>query len=208
MADIDAGGALTGLITAGMGAASGNPIAIASGALGLGMALFGGNEQMQAAKATAAAQQEIARNEMKQDAIRRQAMEFAARRQQMEVFRNAQRARALALNTATSQGAQQGSGLQGGFGQISSQAAWQSAGIDRNLAFGGQMFDLNNAINSQKMLISSASSQSATGAGISKLGGALMNSFGPIKRVSETLGQGKSGSSSAGSFGAMMPEDI
>lgn len=182
------GGALGSLITAGMGAMSGNPIAIASGAIGLGMTLFGGSQQVSAAKQTAEAQRQIAADEIKQDSVRRKAMELAASRQQMEVFRNAQRARALALNNATSQGAQFGSGLQGGYGQVGGQANWQSSGIQRNLGFGEQMFDINNEINQQKMIIAAAGGTSATGAGISKLGSTLMSSFGPIKNISGTIG--------------------
>lgn len=181
-------GGLGSILTAGMGMVSGNPLAIASGAVGLGMSIFGGVDQMNAAKQKAAAEQNIASDEMQQDAVRRQAMELSSHRQQMEVVRNAQRARALATNNATSQGAQFGSGLQGGYGQISGQAQWNNLGISQNTQFGEQMFDISNQINQQKQLISGSESLSATGAGISKLGGALMSSFNPIKNLSGNIG--------------------
>lgn len=179
-----AGGALSGMLSIGMGAASGNPLAIASGVIGLGMSLFGGSGQAEAAKKTAQAKKNIAGLEMQQDAVRKQAMEMSANRQQMEVLRNSQRARSLALNSATSQGAQFGSGLQGGFGQVQGAANWNNLGITQNLQSGQQMFGLNSQINQQKMNISDYESSAATSAGISKMGGTLMSSFGPIKNLS------------------------
>src|SRR5882672_3742875 len=159
---VDTGGALSGLLSAGMGAATGNPIAIASGVLGLGMSIFGGVKQSQAAQQMAAAKQQIAGLETQQDTVRRSAMELSAKRQQMEVLRNAQRARSLALNNATSQGAQFGSGLQGGYGQVQGAASWNNLGITQNLDLGEQMFSLNQHINEQKMNIAGAESSSAT----------------------------------------------
>lgn len=193
-----AGGALSGLITAGLGAASGNPLAIASGVIGIGMSIFGGSGQAEAAKQAAAAKQRIAGLEMQQDAVRRQAMELSANRQQMEVLRNAQRARSLALNNATSQGAQFGSGLQGGYGQISGAAGWNNLGITQNLNLGEQMFDLNSQINQQKQNIASSESSSATYGGIKSIGNTLSGSFGPIKNLSQQF----SGSSSSGGGGS------
>lgn len=178
------GSPLSGMLSTGMGMLSGNPLAIGAGIAGLGLSIFGGVEQTQAAQQKAAAEKNITNYEMQQDSVRRKAMELSANRQQMEVLRNAQRARALALNNATSQGAQFGSGLQGGYGQIAGAANWNNLGITQNLQFGEQMFDLNAQINQQKLAIGDASSLSATGAGISKLGSTLMGSFGPIKNLS------------------------
>lgn len=194
------GSIMSSFMTAGLGAATGNPLAIASGVLGIGMSIAGGFGQADAAKKTAAAQQQIAGLEQKQDAARRQAMELSAKRQQMEVLRNAQRARSLALNNATSQGAQFGSGLQGGYGQIQGAAAWNNLGITQNLNLGEQMFDLNSQINEQKQNISGYASSSATYGGIGKLGSTLTGSFGPIKNLSTQLGGSGGSSSSAGGY--------
>lgn len=185
---VDTGGALSGLLSAGMGAATGNPIAIASGVLGLGMSIFGGVKQSQAAQQMAAAKQQIAGLETQQDTVRRSAMELSAKRQQMEVLRNAQRARSLALSNATSQGAQLGSGLQGGYGQIAGAENWNTSGIKQNLGFGERMFDLNALINQQKQNIAGFESNSATAGGIAKIGSTLMSSFSPIKNLSGNLG--------------------
>lgn len=195
---------LSGMISMGLGAVSGNPLAIASGAVGLGLSIFGGSEQSAAAKAKSEAEKSISGFEIKQDEVRRKAMELSANRQQMEVLRNAQRARSLALQNATTQGAQFGSGLQGGYGQIAGAANWNNQGITQNLSFGEQMFNLNTQINQQKMRISDAGAQSATGAGIGALGKTLMGSFGPIKNLSSNfVGTGSSGGS-GGSYGEWM----
>lgn len=191
------------IISAGMGAATGNPLAIASGVAGLGLSIFGGMGQSDAAAKKAQAEREIAGLEQKQDLVRKQAMEISARRQQMEVLRNQQRARSLALQNATTQGAQGGSGLQGGYGQIGGQSNVNLLGINQNLMAGQQMFGLNAQIGAQKMNISSAESQSATSAGLSKLGGSLMSSFGPIKNLSGNL-TGPSGAGGDSSYGGWM----
>lgn len=192
------GGALSGFMTAGLGAISGNPLAIGAGALGIGMSIIGGFGQADAAKKTSESQQRIAALEQRQDAARRQAMELSAKRQQMEVLRNAQRARSLALNNATSQGAQFGSGLQGGYGQVQGAANWNNLGITQNLNLGEQMFDLNAQISQQKQSIAGYSSQSATYGGIGKLGSTLTGSFGPIKNLSQQAAGDQSGGGSAG----------
>jgi len=190
--------ALGSLMSAGLGAATGNPLAIASGVLGLGMSIAGGVGQAGAARASAEAKRQIAGLEMKQDAARKQAMELSAQRQQMEVLRNAQRARSLALNNATSQGAQFGSGLQGGYGQVQGAASWNNLGITQNLDLGEQMFSLNQHINEQKMNIAGAESSSATYGGIGSIGKTLTGSFGPIKNLSQQAAGNQSGGGSAG----------
>lgn len=80
------------------------------------------------------------------EATKRQAMEVDARRQQLEIIRNQQRGRALGLTTATSQGASKGSGLQGGYGQISGQTGVNLLGVQQNLQAGRAIFDSNAAI--------------------------------------------------------------
>lgn len=80
------------------------------------------------------------------EATKRQAMEVDARRQQLEIIRNQQRGRALGLTTATAQGASRGSGLQGGYGQISGQTGVNLLGVQQNLQAGRNIFDSNAAI--------------------------------------------------------------
>lgn len=184
MADDVATNALGNLFSAGMSFATGNPIGAAAGIAGLGLSLFGGLEKAKASKEIAAAQQQIAGLEGQQDDVRRASMRLSARRQQIEVLRNQQRARSLALNAATSQGASMGSGLQGGYGQIAGATQWNLEGIQSSLASGEQMFDLNRLIGAQKQRIASAGGDAATASGISSIGGALssnVSNFGKIR---------------------------
>ena len=80
------------------------------------------------------------------EATKRQAMEVDARRQQLEIIRSQQRGRALGLTTATAQGAGKGSGLQGGYGQVSGQAGVNLLGVQQNLQAGRNIFDSNSSI--------------------------------------------------------------
>lgn len=82
---------------------------------------------------------------------KQKAMELDARRQQLEVIRNQQRGRALALTTATSQGASRGSGLQGGYGQISGQTGVNLLGIQQNLDIGRNIFGINQGISDSRV---------------------------------------------------------
>lgn len=199
MADI-----FSGIISAGLGLASGNPLAIASGVAGIGLSIAGGIGSASAASQKAEAERAIAGLETKQDQVRKQAMEISARRQQMEVLRNQQRARSLALNNATSQGAQFGSGLQGGYGQVAGQSGVNLLGISQGLQSGQQMFGLNQQVNQQKMNIASSESSAATSAGLSKLGGGLLNSFQPIKNLSGNLGSNSGYVTGDTSYGGWM----
>lgn len=93
---------------------------------------------------------QITAHEQQIEAQRMKAMQLDARRRQMEVIRNQQRYRAVGLTNATAQGAQFGSGLQGGYGQISGQSGVNLLGIQQNLQIGQDIFGLNQAITGQK----------------------------------------------------------
>ncbi len=179
---------LSGLFGAATSIATGNPVGAALSIAGVGLSIFGGMEKTEAAQRQASIQQQMTGIEMRQDAVRRKAMELSARRQQMEVLRNAQRARSLALNNATSQGAQYGSGLQGGFGQIAGATQWNLTGIRENLNFGEQMFDLNAQLSQQKIAMAQAGGQAATAQGMSSLGTSLVGAAGPAKNLWSTFG--------------------
>lgn len=84
------------------------------------------------------------------EGMREKAMNLDARRRQMEIIRNQQRYRALALTNATAQGAQFGSGIQGGYGQISGQTGVNLLGVQQNLGIGQDIFALNRQITGQK----------------------------------------------------------
>lgn len=161
--------------------------AVSAAIVGAGLAAqaYSAYGSAQSGKAQSQAQMNIAGLEMQADKQRRIGMELGARRQSMEVLRNNQRARSLALNNATGQGAQFGSGLQGGYGQISGQSGVNLLGINQNLQLGENMFDINSQISQQKMNYAAVGGSLATSQAIGSFGksiggasGAANNLFG------------------------------
>ena len=142
---------------------------------GLGFGFAGMQEQAYAAKEMAAREQSIAQAQIQQNQVRYKSMEMDARRRELEVIRNSQRARALAVTTATSQGAAQGSGLQGAYGQISGQSNNNLSGIEQSLQSGKEIFKLDSAISSYRYGIADAQSKMAEGQGMSSLGNSLIS---------------------------------
>jgi hypothetical protein len=163
-----------------------DPLTIGLGVAGLGMKLFGANQSFGASKEVYAAQQQQIALEQRQEALRRQAMELDARRKTMEEFRAAQRARSLALTNAAGKGAQFGSGLAGGYGQISGQSGVNLLGIAQNLGLGRENFGLSAMISQSRIAESRAKSSLATGQGWSSLGGDILGAI-PAARA---LGKG------------------
>jgi len=165
-------------------------ISTAIAVAGLGLAAAGAYNSYQGAKGQAAAQERMTQVEMQQEKVRQQAMELSAKRQQMEVLRNSQRARSVALSNANSQGAQFGSGLAGGYGQISGQTGVNLLGINQNLEFGEQMFNLNNQLSQAKISYAQAGTQSSLGSGLSSLGGTLIGNASTLGNISKGFGFG------------------
>jgi hypothetical protein len=93
------------------------------------------------------------------NAQRQQQMVLTNRRQQLENIRNTQRARAQGLNVATNQGAQFGSGLQGGQAAAQDQGGVNSTALDQNLRIGQNLFSLDDTLNSQKLQVTGLQSQ-------------------------------------------------
>lgn len=164
-------------------------------AAGLGLAAAGTAVSVQSAHQQAAFQQQEIQGEQQAEAQRRQAMELEANRKQTEMVRQQQRARSLALSSATNQGANFGSGLQGGYGQISGQYNTQSLANSQNLDIGRNIYDINGQISQAKIGMANAQAYGAFGAGLSSLGGALVTSAGAF---------GKIGSSTSAAFGRAM----
>lgn len=148
--------------------------------VGMASSAYGAYGSYEGAKAAGQAQQNITGLQEQQDAQRQNLMELQARRSQMEVLRNNQRARSLALNNSTSQGAQFGSGLQGGYGQQQGQSGTNLLGIDQNLTIGRNQFNLTSQIDQQKILLGQANTQEATSKAISGFGSSLSGSIGKI----------------------------
>jgi len=175
-----------------------DPISLAISAVGLGMQIFGGaksaSDSSSYAKevaANAAASNAISSNMISQEQgisnLKQQQMEIEGRRQQLQDIRNAQRARAMAIQTASNQGAQFGSGLQGGLAQISNQGLFDLSGVSSALTIGRGIGQFNNQISNDRIQLASLNAQAqtaqaqyqgqqSTDQGIASLGGALLKS--------------------------------
>lgn len=168
--------------------------------MGLGAvgSIIGGIGGMMSSSAISEQQMKIAGLEKQAEEQRHKAMVLQARRQATEISRNQQRANAMALQAATSQGASQGSGLQGGYGQIAGQTATNMAGVNQNYQIGENMFGINNQISNAKMQIAQLGGEAAMWQGISSLGGSVMKIAGPLGNMMQ--GWGGSGASSMGNI--------
>ena len=144
-------------------------------AAGMAISAYGAYQSYKSAKETNAAQNRITGLEQQTEAQRKQAMELDVRRKQLEAVRNQQKARAMALTTATSQGASQGSGLPGAYGQFSGDVGTDLLGLSQNLQMNRNIFDINEQISQQKMQIADSSTKGAFGAGLSSLGGSVFS---------------------------------
>lgn len=189
MADFDAGTtAQAGMSGAAAGSVAGPWGAVIGAGVGIGVSLLGQSKSAEAAKQSTEAQKAMIALEQKIEAQKRQAMELDANRKQIENTRNIQRARALALTNATSQGAGQGSGLQGGYGQIAGQGAWNSLGIAQNLQIGRNIFDVNAQISQQKIAMANAGLLSQQGAAYTSTGNQILSASGSIGKVFSGFG--------------------
>ena len=142
--------------------------------VGLGVSLFGGASASSDAKKAAAIQSNIAGFEGQLEDQRHTAMELSANRQSIEILRANQRARSTAINNATNQQAQFGSGLAGGLGEVADQGLFNLAGVNQNLQIGESMFNINKQITGQKQQLAQVQGQQATDQGLASLGGSIM----------------------------------
>lgn len=166
------------------------PLSAAISVVGLGMSLFGGMSAASDARQAAQIQSNIAGDEGQLEDQRHAAMELSASRNKLETLRNNQRARSTAINNATNQGAQFGSGLQGGLAQIQDTSLFNLAGINQNLQIGEAMFSVNKDITQQKQQLAQVQGQQATDQGLASLGGALVKSGPMLGSIGSSIGAG------------------
>jgi hypothetical protein len=107
-------------------------------------------------------------------------MTLQSNRSSLEVLRRTQQARASATAAATNQGAQFGSGLQGGLAQESDQGANNQLGLAQNLAIGRNVFNLTQAIDQQQNTLANYQAKQATGQGVAALGAGVMKLGGAL----------------------------
>ena len=157
-----------------------DPISAGLGIVGLGMQLFGGLGAASVAKQQAAVSSDIATQEQGINAQKQQQMQLEARRQQMQNFRNAQRARAQAVNASVQGGSQLGSGLGGGLAGIFNTSTENALGVNQAVQTSQNIFTLNNKISQDKVQLAQLGGQAATDQMWSSLGGGLVKNSGMI----------------------------
>lgn len=151
-------------------------IGLAAGVVGAGTQLYGSMQQAEAQKKSFALSQQA-------ESARKRAMDLDSQRKSFSIIREQQMARAQALANATSGGAQFGSGLQGGYGQISGASGNNYLGQQQNQEIGTEMFAINGAKGGSDANSAAAGSLSATGSGISSLGNMLVKDSGTIAKI-------------------------
>lgn len=160
-----------------------DPFSLLLGVSGLALQLFGASQKQEGASAATAAQKQEVGLQQQQEAVKMKFMETDARRKNLEVLRNQQRAMALATNNATTQGAQFGSGLSGGLGQISGMSNTNQVGINNALTQGREMFGLSSQISQTKLAQLKGQQQMSEGAGFSALGSSAIGAMGPLHQL-------------------------
>lgn len=156
-------------------------------AVGMGLSGVGAYMQYKGSKDQAKAQNAAAASQREADAVRRQAMEFDALRRRRENIRQGQMARALAVSRATNQGAESGSGLEGGIGQISGRTGINLTGVQGQLGFGRSIFDINAQTSSFYAQAAAAGTRSSLGSGLVSLGGAVVRNQPAALRIYDYL---------------------
>lgn len=165
-----------------------DPISLGIQAVGFGLSLFGGSEQAEASKAISQSSYIKAQEEQQINYLKQQQTAMESQRMQTQNIRNIQRARAMATNSATNQGAQFGSGLQGGLADVSNQGYFNMQGVNQAFQTSNEIYQHNNNISEQNKNIATYQGQAAEGAGLASLGGALVKAGPTIGKISQGFG--------------------
>lgn len=144
---------------------------------GLVTSYFGKKDEKAGIKAQTAAS-------IRAENARERQMELEGIRSQREVMRRSMVARSMANVNAASKGAMSGSGLQGGYGQISNAGSRQINEIQQNLSVGRDIFSANRDL-------ARAQEKTAEGKALYGLGMDIFKSAEPIAKVGTSLFGGK-----------------
>lgn len=117
-----------------------------------------------------------AQAQTKAERLRKRQADLEVMRRQREIIRQGQLARAQATATAVSQGAEGGSGLQGGLAGISGAVGRQALSLNQNKEIGDDMFKAN-AQNARGQSIANL------GGGLSSFGQGILNNYGTFQRI-------------------------
>lgn len=165
-----------------------DPISATIQAVGLGLQIFGGMKQSSIAHEQAGVSMDVASHEQQINSLKQQQTEMEAKRMQLQNIRNNQKARAMATASATNQGAQFGSGLQGGLADIDSQSLFNMQGVNQALWTSGQIFGQNNSISNDKMKMASLGADMSDAQGLSSLGGAMIKAGPTVGNIAGGFG--------------------
>lgn len=179
-----------------------DPLTLGAGIVGIGLQLFGGLGASKDAQRQAEISKQIAGDEQQINQQKYQQMQLEASRSSLQQFRNIQRMRSQATAAAVNQGAQFGSGLEGGLAEVQNEGMFNVQGINQNLQFGQTIFGINNDISSKKMQLADVQSSQATNQGLMSLGGSLVSNAGTIGKLGQNLssGFGKLGTGFSGPY--------
>lgn len=175
-----AGGAAAA--TAGVGSAAAGGLGLAgtattlggiAGLAGVGLQGVGMLQQM-------SAQEKAQKTQEAAEQSRQNQMNFEAQRMIRSQVRQGVMARSVALTNATGQGAAQGSGLQGGYGQISGSVGNNITGTTAAQGAANAQFGFNQRL-------AGYNADEAMGKGLSSLGGALVQNQDAIGRFGTYL---------------------
>lgn len=117
-----------------------------------------------------------AKAQEKAEELRKLQLNVESTRARRQAVRESIVARSQAMSNATAQGAEGGSGIQGGMAQISGQAASNIQGVNQGQTIGLQMFDANKEA-------SRGASMQATGQAITGFGSWLSSSYEQFSRT-------------------------
>lgn len=162
-----------------------DPLSLGISAIGIGLQAYGAFSASGHAKEAAEINRAIAGDEQKINEQKHQQMLLEANRMQLQQFRNIQRLRAQATASAVNQGAQFGTGLQGGLAQVSNEGLFNLNGINQNLQIGQNIFDINNDISAKKMKLADVQGEMATDQAWASLGGAMVKNAGTIGQLGQ-----------------------
>ncbi len=164
---------------------------------GLAVAGAGAVMSYSSAKQQASANQQAIAAQQETERQRQLQMNLDAARRKREVLRQSAAARSQALAVTTAQGAAGagGSSLAGAYGSIAGRTGVNWLGVDQNQQIGNAIFASHQAQLGAYSRAAAAGSGMALGAGLSSLGGALVNNAGTF---------GKVGTWTAGQIGAAL----
>lgn len=156
-------------------------VGLASSAVGTVTSMIGASEQN-------SAQQQMIAIQQKENAQRQNLFEIEQQRKRVEDLRNAQTATSLARSRAVNQGAQFGSGLLGGLGQVQGESNYNLLGISQNTQIGENIFSLDQQLTQAKIDSANAGTTMQMGSSLTSFGGSVINSMGTIGKLTSGFG--------------------